>query len=257
MANVTPTLSPTLLTEIIATNEVGSLDNAYVLSNAGVANSGYSVGAFQLDLAHQPGARQTVENFLDDCGAFSADDLSIIEQALLISGNANAIPQGLQAAINTEFATAAGKAMIDGLDAGQLNMLMAYIAQALGNAQASARYAADMAFRSFSDSVLFQALMGDNTNQFGPPNTFGRYIQGQAVTVGGDSLQLGDGPWNFQAFAAYEAHYSYVTTSEQGASDLRRRRTNVVDILGANGLLGGETQAACLTIIQDTYQAVA
>jgi len=166
MANSTPTpiptLSPTLLTEIIATNEVGSLDNAYVLSNAGVANSGYSVGAFQLDLAHQPGARQTVETFLDDCGAFSADDLSIIEQALLISGNANVMAQSLQAAINTEFATAEGKAMIDGLDAGQLNTLMAYIAQALGKAQANARYATDLAFQSFSDSVLFQALMGDN-----------------------------------------------------------------------------------------------
>ena len=256
MANASPTLSRAVLTQIIATNEVGNLDNAYLLSNAGTANSGFSVGVFQVDLAHQPGARQTVETFLNDCGAFSAVDLSVIEQALVTVGNANAMAQSLKAAINTEFATAAGKAMIDGLDAGQLNALLGYIGQALSNARANARYAIEPAFQLFSNSDLFQALMGDNANQFGPPNTLGRYIQGQAVTVGGAALQLGDGPWNFQAFAAYEAHYSYVTASEQGAADMRRRRTTVVDILGDEGLLGDENQTDCLSIIQQTYQAV-
>lgn len=256
MANASPTLSRALLSEIIATNEVGSLENAYVLSHAGTANSGFSVGAFQLDLAHQASARTAVENFLGQCGAFSADELSAIGQALLTTGNPNAIPADQKAVINEQFATPDGRAMIDGLDSGQLNALMNDIAQARAAAQANPRYATDETFQSFCDSDLFQALMGDNANQYGPPNTFGRYIRGQAVTVGGDTVQLGDGSWDFQAFAAYEAHYQYVTASEQGAADMRRRRANVVNILSANGLLGDESQADCLAVIQDTYQAV-
>jgi len=256
MADQTPTISRTLFTEIIATNEVGDPDNAYKLSHAGTANSGFSVGIFQLDLAHQPSARTTVENFLKQSDAFSDTDMATISQGLTTTGQPDAIAANLQAAMNTQFAEAAGQTMINGLDAGQLDGLMDNIGQACANAQANPRYTNDDAFKAFSDGDLFQALIGDNANQYGPPNTFGRYIQGQSVTVGGDSLELGDNLWDFQAFAAYEAHYSYVRNSEQGAHDMRRRRTNIMDILNAHGELDDAQKGDNLTIIQTTYQAV-
>jgi len=56
MADRSESISRTLLTDIVTTNEVGNMDDAYKLSHAGTANSGFSVGAFQLDLAHQPTA---------------------------------------------------------------------------------------------------------------------------------------------------------------------------------------------------------
>lgn len=256
MPNPTPTISSDLLKDIIARNEVGNRANAYKLSHAGVANSGYSVGVFQLDLAHQTGARDTVEDFLSGRGAFSRTDMASIRSGFARERNAKPIAAPLQAAINEQFQTQAGRAVIDALDAGQLEALMFYIGQAMGDAQANPRYPSDAAFRAFSESDLFQALMGDNVNQYGPPNTFGRYIQGQTVTVGGDSLTLGNGDWNFQAFASYEAHYSYVRNSQQGADDMCRRRTNVITVLDNHSALGNEDKATCLGIIQDTYTYV-
>ena len=256
MATSLATISRTLLSTIIATNEVGDLANAYLLSHAGTAKSGFSVGAFQLDLAYQTDALTAVENFLSQSDAFSAPELASLRQQLTATGNPLAIAAPLKAAINAQFATAQGHAMIDALDRGQLNALMGFIGQACGDVQANPRYVSEAAFKAFSDSVLFQALIGDNANQFGPPNTFGRYIQGQAVTVGGDTVQLGDATWDFQAFAAYEAHYLYVTASEQGAHDMRRRRTNIINVLADNAALGDINQADCLAMIQATYQAV-
>ena len=255
MADQQPTISHKLLTQIIAANEVGSPERAYVLSHAGTAKSGYSVGAFQLDMAHRPEARDQVQTFLNGTGAFDADDLAAIEAGFLTTGNPAAIADALKSTIDTQFATEAGHSMIDGLDAGQLNDLLDDIAQAMRNTQANPRYADDGPFKMFSDSDLFQALIGDNANQYGPPNTFGRYMQGQAVTVGGVTLELGNDPWNFQAFASYESHYSYVQNSEQGARDMRRRRTNVINILADNDALGDQNQDEALQIIQATYQA--
>lgn len=255
MANPSPSIASALLSEIIATNEVGNLANAYVLSHAGTANSGFSVGAFQLDLAHQPGARTAVETFLAQCGAFGAAELEAIGQALVATGDPDALAPNLITLINENLAAPNGHALIDGLDSGQLNALLGDIGQAMGDARANPRYASDASFQSFSDSLLFQALIGDNANQYGPPATFGRYIQGLPVTVGGTALVLGDGPWNFQAFTAYEAHYGYVTGSRQGAGDMVRRRTNVVDILAAHDALGSENQADCVAVIQQTYRA--
>lgn len=255
MADQSATISRELFSTVIATNEVGNLENAYLLSHAGTSNSGFSVGAFQLDLAHQPSARAKVESFLAQSDAFNAADLATINEGLLTSGEPNAIAANLKATVNAQFATAEGHAMIDALDAVQLNALMSYIGQACDDTQANPRYAADPAFKAFSDSDLFQALIGDNANQYGPPNTFGRYIQGQAVAVGGATVQLGDHPWNLETFASYEAHYSYVRSSEQGAHDMRRRRTNIVNVLAANNALGDINQADCLTIIQTVYQA--
>jgi len=255
MADQSPTISRDLFKNIIATNEVGSLALAYVLSHAGTANSGYSVGAFQLGFAQQSDARSTAEDFLSQSGAFSGDEMATISQGFVTKGNPDAIDAALKESVNTQFSTDSGKAMIDGLDAEQLDVLMGNIASAQASAQANPRYATDAAFKAFSDGDLFQALIGDNANQYGPPNTFGRYIQCETVTNGGDSLQLGDNHWDFAAFAAYEAHYKYVRASEQGASDMRRRRTNVVNILTTDGVLTAEEQTADLAIIQSTYQA--
>jgi hypothetical protein len=256
MADPSVTIPVLLLKNIIATNEVGSLENAYFLSHAGTAKSGFSVGAFQSDLAYQASARQTVENYLSQSKAFDAADLAAIDQGFLSIGNPDAIASNVKTIINALFSTSNGRSLINGLDAAQLDALIGSIAQALGNAQANPRYVSDGAFKVFSDSNFFQALIGDNANQYGPPNTFGRYIQGQAVTVGGDTLELGSNPWDFAAFASYEAHYSYVRSSEQGATDMRRRRTNIVNILAANNALGDENQADCLNTIQTVYQAV-
>lgn len=255
MADQSPTISHALLKEIIAANEVGSMANVYILSHAGTSTSGYSVGAFQTDLSQRPTARQTVEDFLSQSGAFSSDELATISQGFLSTGNSDAIDAALKATINTQFATDSGKAMINGLDATQMDILMNDIAGAQTNAQANPRYATDAAFKAYSDGVPFQALIGDNANQYGPPNTFGRYIKGETVTNGGDSMQLGDNPWDFQAFASYEAQYKYVRDTEQGANDMRRRRTNVINILNANGMLSDEDQTTDLAIIQTTYQA--
>lgn len=255
MADQFVTISRDLLRDVIATNEVGDPANAYLLSHAGTSKSGFSVGAFQLDLAHQPGARTTVEDFLAQSDAFTSADLDTIKQGFLTTGNPDAIAADLKAAVNAQFATAEGHAMINGLDTGQLNDLMGFIDNACGDARANRRYAAEEAFRAFSDSDLFQALMGDNANQYGPPNTFGRYIEGQPVTVGGETVELGDNPWNFETFASYEARYSYVRSSEQGAHDMRRRRTNIINVLAAHDALGDVNQDDCLTIIQTVYQA--
>ncbi len=257
MADQQPTISRALLTQIIAANEVGAPERAYVLSHAGTANSGYSVGAFQLDLAHRPEARDHVQTFLNGTGAFDAGDMAAINAGFLTTGNPAAIAGALKSTIDAQFATEGGHSMIDGLDAGQLDDLLGDIAQAMRNTQANPRYANDELFKTFSDSDLFQALIGDNANQYGPPNTFGRYMQGQTVTVGGVTLVLGNGPWDFQTFASYESHYSYVRNSEQGARDMRRRRTNVVNILADNNALGDQNQDEALQIIQTTYQAQA
>lgn len=255
MTDPTPTVFSELLTTIIALNEVGDVEIAFRLSHAGTANSGYSLGVFQLDLAHQTEARETVENFLAGTGVFGENDMSIISHGFLATGNAKAIAPLYRSAIDGQIATRNGRAMVNSLDAGQLQTLLQSVGQALGNARANPRYGSDDAFRAFSDSVFFQALIADNANQYGPPLTFGRFIQGQTVTVGGDALALGSGAWDFRTFAAYEAHYSYVRASEQGAADMRRRRANVVNALDQNGVLGYD-KADCLATIQDIYQAV-
>jgi len=231
------------------------MDDAYKLSHAGTANSGFSVGAFQLDLAHQPSALGTVDGFLTDCGAFSASDLDAIRHALTVSGNPQAISAALKSAIDAQFSGDPGRSMIDGLDAKQLVALMNFVNQACVRAQANPRYVSDVAFKAFCDSDLFQSLVGDNANQFGPPNTLGDFLEGQMVTVGGTKHQLGGDAWDFQAFVTYEASYKYIHNSAQGARDIRRRRTNIIDILDAQGMLDHEDKQAYLAIIQATYQS--
>lgn len=255
MADQSAGITRTLLTDVVTTNEVGDMDNAYKLSHAGTANSGFSVGAFQLDLAHQPSALKTVERFLADCGAFSADSLDVIRQTLPLRGNPQAISAPLKSMIDAQFSGDEGRSMIDGLDAKQLVALVNFVNQTLQKAQANPRYASDVAFKAFCDSDLFQSLVGDNANQFGPPNTLGDYLEGEIVSVGGAKQQLGDAAWDFQAFATYEASYKYIHSSAQGARDIRRRRTNIIDILDAQGMLDHEDKQAYLTIIQATYQS--
>lgn len=255
MADQSVSISRTLLTDIVTTNEVGNMDNAYKLFHAGTANSGFSVGALQLDLAHQPSALETVDQFLVNCGAFTANDLDAIRHALTLSGNPQAISDALKSGIDAQFATDPGQSMIDGLDAKQLVALLNFVKQAYTKTQENPRYVSDMAFKAFCDSDLLKALIGDNANQFGPPNTLGDFFKGDMVTVGGAKHQLGDAAWDFQAFATYEASYKYVQSSAQGARDIRRRRTNIIDILDAQGLLDHEDTQAYLAIIQATYQS--
>lgn len=233
------------------------MDNAYKLSHAGTANSGFSVGAFQLDLAHQPSARAAVERFFADCGAFSADDLDVIRQTLTLRGNPQAISAPLKSLIDAQFSGDLGRSMIDGLDAKQLVALVNFVNQTWLRAKANPRYVSDGAFKAFCDSDLFQSLVGDNANQFGPPHTLGDFLEGKIVSVGGAKKQLGDSAWGFKAFAVYEASYKYIHRSAQGAQDIRRRRTNIIDILDAQGLLGHEDKQAYLAIIQATYQSEA
>ena len=135
MADTSVSISRTLLTDIVTTNEVGNMDNAYKLFHVGAANNGFSVGAFQLDLAYQHSALATVDQFLADCGAFTASDLDAIRHALVLRGNPDAISDALKSGIDAQFTSDPGRSMIDGLDAKQLVALLNFVKQAYTKTQ--------------------------------------------------------------------------------------------------------------------------
>lgn len=244
-----------LVSDIIATNEIGNVARSYRLSHAQTPKSGFSVGTFQLDLASRSGARNKVKELLEESDKFEEAEMIVIIKGLETKGNSKAIDPDFQTRINAELSSSLGKEVVNALDADQLDEVMGFINHATQSAQENPRYETDSEFKAFSDSDVFKCLMGDNSNQFGGPNTFGKYIKGDEVTVGGLRVQLDNDPWNVQAFANYEAKYAYTRNTEKGANDMRRRRRNAINILADQNAIVPAEKLTCLEIIQDTYKA--
>lgn len=90
----------------------GNEKKAYSTQHAGTANSGYSLGQTQIDLAHRTRERSELVDFLRRQGTFSQDELAKLEQGLGSKGNNAAITDVLKnkldGAIDRRFRAGAG-----------------------------------------------------------------------------------------------------------------------------------------------------
>ncbi len=240
----------------------GNEKKAYSTQHAGTANSGYSLGQTQIDLAHRTRERSELVDFLRRQGTFSQDELAKLEQGLGSKGNNAAITGALKNKLDGAIGGEAGKALVKSWDDRQAAYVGLKTNEVVEAARSNPRYKSDPEFRKFADSPAFSAMVADNVNQFGDPKGLKRYVAGEKVELkSGKTAQLGDRSLNMGTLAEYESNYQWVREGDgarapdKGAEDIKRRRLDVVDSLQEDRLISPEDAQGYANSINIGYKS--
>ncbi|MFQ5772896.1 MAG: hypothetical protein ACE5GS_00110 [Kiloniellaceae bacterium] len=220
-----------LLHEVLVRNELRQPADAYRLSWAGTARSGYSYGYAQFDLA-AGGARprraffRVLAGFAEQAPRL-APLLPQLEPALArrrgeMTAEEIDLIESHKRLINRALQSPEGRAVIDRMHVTHVEKLEGQVNALRDRANADAR--------GFVRSVEGRLYIADYCNQFGAPTTFARYIQGQTVRIGGR-------PKTLTGRLTVPVWHDYVTSTKyarEHPADIRRRLRNVAKVVEAD-----------------------
>ncbi|MCR4378645.1 MAG: LysM peptidoglycan-binding domain-containing protein [Rhodospirillales bacterium] len=239
--------------------EIGNHD-PYALSHAGTKNSGYSIGAMQVDLsipANQFARATLVRKTSGQHPEIKSADL---DSALATKGKPDALSAAQRDAVNAALKTKDGQGLVAKYD--RIAALEAIVGTrtVVESARINPRYKTDSKFRATIESKAFQALVADNANQYGSPTDLARYVKGRPtlkVKDGqGNPLQL-DAKQSFglDTFVDYQRNYSFAQDNQAGAKIMRTRMTKQLDQLAEAGAIDQKQHAALADYVQRTIRA--
>lgn len=200
-------------------NELGSAD-PYVLSYAGIGESGPSYGVFQNDVFASTSARTTLWNILMATGTPSPRAAAIVDG---LRRACSVCPLGAAdgATVAAALASATGRALVDALDGVTLAIVLGYVGRALGAAAAASKTLDDGA----ACAVALWA------NMTGAPATLDLWLGGEAVAMGGVDLAPPAGP--VVSRADLEGYLAHTQFFEQHARNLAHLQASIATGLAA------------------------
>jgi len=202
------------------------------LQHAGTANSGFSIGVTQIDLAEQREPREQIAQFALDRGVISTKDPNAkgrLEAQLAQRGNPAFLNTETGRNLNVQLDTPKGHAKAAKLDHDQADRVLDKVQSVLSAAKSNPRYKTDPAFKASLETKACQLSIADNINQYGQPNDLANFLSGRATekvkdATGKPITMRDDQLCTPETFIEYESNFGFVKDPKKGGAISQRTR---------------------------------
>jgi hypothetical protein len=216
------------LHKVFLNNELdGTETPAYKISHAGTAQSGYSFGFNQMDIANNATAKTILENIIDNAKnsanalIINATQKTAIKSVWTTKGSASALSSSQKTLLDNALQSTYGISKVNSEYNDELDTIIAHIDSVV----ASVTDAADKAF--LQGSIASKLFLADYHNQFhlSIGGKLHNYLKGQSVVLGSNTIQK-EGVLDWPDLMKFYAKTKYCTDSP---SDGKRRSKTVID----------------------------